>query len=52
MDVIYLDSNKAFDTVSHNVIIDKLMKDGIDKRTVKGAENQLNCCCGLSPASN
>lgn len=35
MDLIYLDSNKAFDAVCHNIIIDKPMKYGIDKSTVK-----------------
>ena len=43
VDVTYLDSNKAFDTVSDNIMIDKLMKDGIDKGTVQWTENQLNC---------
>lgn len=42
MDVMYLDSNKAFDAVSHNIIIDKLMKNRVDKRTVSWTENQLN----------
>lgn len=43
VDVIYLDSSKAFDTVSHNITIDKLMKDRVDKRRVSWTENQLNC---------
>lgn len=43
MDVIYLDSKKPFDTVSHNIIIDKLRNEGTDKRTVKWTEYQLNC---------
>ena len=31
VDVVYLDFSKAFDTVSHNIFIDKLMKCGLDK---------------------
>lgn len=30
MDAVYFDSSKAFDTVSHNILIDKRMKYGLD----------------------
>lgn len=31
VDVVYLKFNKAFDTISHNNIMDKLIKYGLDK---------------------
>ena len=31
MDVVNLDFSKAFDTVSYNVLIDKLRKCGLDE---------------------
>ncbi|GAB0208804.1 mitochondrial enolase superfamily member 1 [Grus japonensis] len=42
VDVIYLDFSKAFDTVSHNILIRKLRKCGLDEWTVRWAENWLN----------
>jgi len=39
-DIIYLDS--VFDTVSHKVSVEKLMKYGLDEQTVKWTENRLN----------
>ena len=30
-EVVYLDFSKVFDTVSHNILIDKMMKYGLDK---------------------
>ncbi|GAB0202587.1 mitochondrial enolase superfamily member 1 [Grus japonensis] len=30
VDVVYLDFSKAFDTVSHNILINKLRKCGLD----------------------
>ncbi|GAB0208567.1 mitochondrial enolase superfamily member 1 [Grus japonensis] len=42
VDVVYLDFSKAFDTVSHNILIDKLRKCGLDEWTVRWVENWLN----------
>jgi len=42
VDVVYLDFSKAFDTVSHNILIDKLRKCGVDEWTVRWIENWLN----------
>ncbi|GAB0208187.1 mitochondrial enolase superfamily member 1 [Grus japonensis] len=36
VDVVYLDFSKAFDTVSHNILIGKLRKRGLDEWTVRG----------------
>jgi len=33
VDVVFLDICKAFNTVSHNILIEKLMKYGLDKST-------------------
>jgi len=30
-EVVYLEFSKVFDTVSHNILIDKMMKYGLDK---------------------
>ncbi|GAB0203117.1 mitochondrial enolase superfamily member 1 [Grus japonensis] len=42
VDVVYLDFSKAFDTVSHNILISKLRKRGLDEWTVRWVENWLN----------
>ncbi|KAK4828527.1 hypothetical protein QYF61_026949 [Mycteria americana] len=34
VDIIYLDFSKAFDTVSHKILIDKMMKYGLGEQTV------------------
>ncbi|GAB0210022.1 mitochondrial enolase superfamily member 1 [Grus japonensis] len=39
---VYLDFSKAFDTVSHNILIGKLRKCGLDEWTVRWVENWLN----------
>lgn len=42
-DVVYPDIRRAFDTVSHSVLTDKLMKYGLHKRPVNSTGNWLNC---------
>ncbi|GAB0208208.1 mitochondrial enolase superfamily member 1 [Grus japonensis] len=42
VDVVYLDFSKAFDTVSHNILIGKLRKCGLDEWTVRWVENWMN----------
>jgi len=42
MDVVYLDFSKAFDTVSHNILLGKLRKCGLDEWSVRWIENWLN----------
>ncbi|PKU33623.1 rna-directed dna polymerase from mobile element jockey-like [Limosa lapponica baueri] len=41
VDVVYLDFSKAFDTVSHSILIGKLRKCGSDEWAVKWIENWL-----------
>jgi len=42
VDVVYLDFSKAFDTVSHNILLGKLRKYVLDKCLVRWIENWLN----------
>jgi len=42
VDVVYLDVSKAFDTVSHNILLGKLRKCGLDECSVRWIENWLN----------
>ncbi|GAB0188847.1 mitochondrial enolase superfamily member 1 [Grus japonensis] len=42
VDVVYLDFSKAFDTVSHNILVSKLRKYGLDEWSVRWIENWLN----------
>ena len=42
--LVYLGFSKTFNTVSHNILTEKLMKYGLHKWTVNWTENQLNCC--------
>ena len=39
VDVVYLDFSKAFDTVSHNILMNKLRKCGLDEWTVRWIDN-------------
>ncbi|PKU41246.1 rna-directed dna polymerase from mobile element jockey- hypothetical protein [Limosa lapponica baueri] len=41
VDVVYLDFSKAFDTVSHSILIDKLRKRELEEWTVRRVENWL-----------
>jgi len=42
VDDVYLDFSKAFNTVSHNILLEKLGKCGLDESTVRWIENWLN----------
>ncbi|GAB0184178.1 mitochondrial enolase superfamily member 1 [Grus japonensis] len=42
VDVAYLDFSKAFDTVSHNILVSKLRKCGLDEGSVRWVENWQN----------
>ena len=42
VDVVYLGFSKAFDTVSHNTLLEKLRKHGLDEWSVRWIENWLN----------
>ena len=41
MDAVYLDISKAFNIVSHNILMEKLMEYGLDEQTVR-IESWLN----------
>jgi len=42
VDVVYLDFSKTFGTVSHNILLGKLRKCGLDEWSVGWIENWLN----------
>ncbi|KAK4830683.1 hypothetical protein QYF61_012852 [Mycteria americana] len=42
VDIVYPDFSKAFYIVSHKILIEKLMKYGLDEQTVRWIENWLN----------
>ncbi|CAM4517210.1 unnamed protein product [Lepidochelys olivacea] len=43
MDVLFLDFSKAFDTVSHSILVSKLKKYGLDECTIRWVESWLDC---------
>ena len=42
VDVVYLDFSKAFDTISHNILLEKLAAHGLDGSTLCSVENWLD----------
>ncbi|RMC07057.1 hypothetical protein DUI87_16511 [Hirundo rustica rustica] len=42
VDVVYLDFSKAFDTVSHSILLDKLAARGLDRSTLHCVRNWLD----------
>jgi len=42
VDVVYLDFSRAFNTVSHNILLGRLGKCGLDEWSVRWTENWLN----------
>ncbi|RMC00675.1 hypothetical protein DUI87_23293 [Hirundo rustica rustica] len=42
VDVVYLDFSKAFDTVSHSILLDKLAAHGLDRSTLRWVRNWLD----------
>ncbi|KAJ7411317.1 hypothetical protein BTVI_50392 [Pitangus sulphuratus] len=42
VDVVYLDFSKAFDTVSHSILLEKLVAYGLDGCTVCWVKNWLD----------
>ena len=41
VDVVYLDFSKAFDTVSHSILLQKLAAHGLDRYTLCWVRNWL-----------
>jgi len=41
---VYLNFSKAFDTVSHEILVDNLRNYGLKKWLVRCIENCTNCC--------
>jgi len=42
VDIVYLNSSKAFDTVSCKILLEKLLKCGLHKHKLGWTENWLN----------
>ncbi|KAK4822991.1 hypothetical protein QYF61_024699 [Mycteria americana] len=42
VDVVYLDFSKAFDTVSHSILLEKLAAHGLDRCTLRWVKNCLD----------
>lgn len=43
VDIVHVDFSEAFNTITHNILTEKLMKYRLDKQTVRCIENWLNC---------
>ncbi|CAM5088311.1 unnamed protein product [Eretmochelys imbricata] len=43
VDVLFLDFSKAFDTVSHSILVSKLKKYELDECTIRWVESWLDC---------
>ncbi|CAM4644317.1 unnamed protein product [Lepidochelys kempii] len=43
VEVLFLDFSKAFDTVSHSILVIKLKKYGLDECTIRWVESWLDC---------
>ena len=41
VDVVYLDFSKAFDTISHSILLQKLAVHGLDRYTLVWVRNRL-----------
>ncbi|KAK4823950.1 hypothetical protein QYF61_008336 [Mycteria americana] len=42
VDVVYLDFSKAFDTISHSILLEKLAAHGLDECTLRWIKNRLD----------
>ena len=42
VDIVYLDFSKAFNTVCHNILLEKLAAHGLDRYTLSWVKNWLN----------
>ncbi|GAB0192621.1 mitochondrial enolase superfamily member 1 [Grus japonensis] len=42
VDLVYLDFSKTDDTVSHKILLEKVLKSELDEQTVRWIENWLN----------
>ncbi|KAK4826389.1 LOW QUALITY PROTEIN: hypothetical protein QYF61_008060, partial [Mycteria americana] len=42
VDVVYLDFSKAFDTISHSILLEKLADHGLDRHTLHWVKNWLD----------
>lgn len=43
VDTVYLATSKEYDTVSHNILVNKLMRYSLGKWEVRCTENWLTC---------